>query len=69
MIDEKMVQYPINYTGSFSYNYTPFTSEHSGGANVAMCDGSVRFLTDTTPIDVLQALATRSNGEVNTNTN
>jgi len=68
MIDEKMVQYPINYKGTFTYNSTPFTSEHSGGANIGMCDGSVRFLRDTTPIDVLQALATRSYGEVNVNT-
>jgi prepilin-type N-terminal cleavage/methylation domain-containing protein/prepilin-type processing-associated H-X9-DG protein len=66
MIDHKMVQFPINYKGTFTPNNTPYTSEHTGGVNVSMCDGSVRFLRDTTPIDVLQALATRSNGEVNT---
>jgi prepilin-type N-terminal cleavage/methylation domain-containing protein/prepilin-type processing-associated H-X9-DG protein len=66
MIDHKMVQFPINYSGQFTPNNTPFTSEHTGGVNIALCDGSIRFLRDTTPIDVLQALATRSGGEVNT---
>jgi prepilin-type N-terminal cleavage/methylation domain-containing protein/prepilin-type processing-associated H-X9-DG protein len=42
---------------------------HPGGANVAMCDGSVRFLRETTPIRVLAALVTRSGGEVITGDN
>jgi prepilin-type processing-associated H-X9-DG protein len=64
MIDHKAVTYPIGYTGSFFPNETPFTSAHSGGANVAFCDGSVRFLTTSTPLRTLQALATRAGGEV-----
>jgi prepilin-type N-terminal cleavage/methylation domain-containing protein/prepilin-type processing-associated H-X9-DG protein len=40
------------------------SSAHSGGANVALADGSVRFLTDSTSQTVLWALATRAGGEV-----
>lgn len=39
-------------------------SQHPGGANFAMADGSVRFLKNTTDAAVLWALGTRSGGEV-----
>ena len=39
-------------------------SLHSGGANVAMADGSVRFLKESMAIRTLAALATRAGGEV-----
>jgi prepilin-type processing-associated H-X9-DG protein len=39
-------------------------SNHPGGSNVAMADGSVRFLADATPVSVLAALSTRAAGEV-----
>jgi prepilin-type N-terminal cleavage/methylation domain-containing protein/prepilin-type processing-associated H-X9-DG protein len=64
MIDHKIVAWPIGYTGKFLVNETPFTSNHSGGVNVLFCDGSVHFLTKDTPLTLLQALATRANGEV-----
>jgi prepilin-type N-terminal cleavage/methylation domain-containing protein/prepilin-type processing-associated H-X9-DG protein len=43
-----------------------FGSAHPGGANFAFCDGSTRFLTLTSNLDlpVLQALSTRNGGEV-----
>jgi prepilin-type N-terminal cleavage/methylation domain-containing protein/prepilin-type processing-associated H-X9-DG protein len=41
-------------------------SFHPGGANVVMCDGSVRFLRDSTTGLSLRALLTADGGEVNT---
>lgn len=64
MIDHKYVQYPINYKGVYLPNQTPYTSNHSGGANFAFSDGSVRFLPTTMNLSTLQALATRNGGEV-----
>ena len=64
MIDHKYVQYPIGYSGSFIPNNTPFRSQHaSGGANFAFADGTVRFLSNNTALNVLQALATRNGNE------
>ena len=39
-------------------------SAHTGGANCALADGSVRFVRDSTTLQILQALATRAGGEV-----
>src|SRR5262245_18016740 len=63
MIDHKAVTYPIGYTGSFFTNETPFTSTHPNGVNMALVDGSTRFMTKNTPLAVLQAMATRGWGE------
>lgn len=38
---------------------------HAGGANVLLADGSVRMLSETTDINVLVGLITRTGGEVN----
>jgi prepilin-type N-terminal cleavage/methylation domain-containing protein/prepilin-type processing-associated H-X9-DG protein len=38
-------------------------SNHLGGVNVAMCDGSVRFVSDTIPLPTWQALSTINGGE------
>jgi len=49
---------PVNAT-----NGTGIFSFHPGGANVALADGSVRFLKDSTTPAVLTGLATRSGSE------
>ncbi len=45
-------------------HYTNATSNHSGGVNVAMADGSVRFIKESIAYPTWWALGTRSNGEV-----
>ena len=44
-------------------NYNNASSNHSGGVNVGMCDGSVRFIKNTINIPTWWALGTRANGE------
>lgn len=39
-------------------------SEHPGGVNVAMCDGSVRFVSENVNLEIWRALGTRAGGEV-----
>lgn len=39
------------------------SSAHEGGANVALVDGSIRFLSEETDPDVLRALMTKDGGE------
>jgi prepilin-type N-terminal cleavage/methylation domain-containing protein/prepilin-type processing-associated H-X9-DG protein len=53
----------------FQANYeTPrinsFGSMHPGGANFAMCDGSVRFIKQTIAMPTYAALGTRARGEI-----
>jgi prepilin-type processing-associated H-X9-DG protein len=57
--------------GGSSFTYTDprtaaFGSRHTNGANFALVDGSVRFITNTSTssLAILQALATRAGGEV-----
>ena len=39
-------------------------NNHPGGANVAMCDGSVHFLSDGTSPNQVEAMSTIDGGEV-----
>ena len=41
-------------------------SNHSGGVNAAMCDGSVRFISDTIATDVYKAVGSTKGGESKT---
>jgi prepilin-type N-terminal cleavage/methylation domain-containing protein/prepilin-type processing-associated H-X9-DG protein len=46
------------------FNRYAFTSQHPGGAQFAMTDGSVRFVQETIPLAVFRALGTRGVGEI-----
>jgi prepilin-type N-terminal cleavage/methylation domain-containing protein/prepilin-type processing-associated H-X9-DG protein len=52
---------------SFRRAHIAASSYHTGGANVCMTDGSVRFVNEAVSFPVWQAIGTRANGEVNTN--
>lgn len=43
---------------------TPLSSTHSGGINILLADGAVRFLMDTTTLPTLGKLATRDDGQI-----
>ncbi|MDR3620074.1 MAG: DUF1559 domain-containing protein [Paludisphaera borealis] len=45
-------------------HYTNATSSHPGGVNVALADGSVRFIKDSIAYPTWWALGTKANGEV-----
>jgi hypothetical protein len=38
-------------------------SEHPGGVLIALADGSVRFIQEHIPLDMLKALLTKAGGE------
>jgi prepilin-type N-terminal cleavage/methylation domain-containing protein/prepilin-type processing-associated H-X9-DG protein len=58
---------PVNGATAFQdyagMRLTAWGSNHPGGANLSLADGSVRFMADETSLAVLQALATRAGGE------
>ncbi len=49
--------------GRYGGRYTTARSRHSGGANVLMLDGAVRFVSSNIDHQLWQALGTRANGE------
>lgn len=72
------VRYPVNQkrnwangngdnngtgVGNDGGNNIPLNAAHPSGTNVAVCDGSVRFLSNSTPLTVLAQLATRDDGQ------
>jgi prepilin-type processing-associated H-X9-DG protein len=65
-IATKNVVYHLNaeYETSIAKNNLPFASEHTGGAQFTMCDGSVHFFQESMDVTVLQDLATKRGGEV-----
>jgi prepilin-type processing-associated H-X9-DG protein len=51
-------------TGHNTGNNIPLASAHPGGCIMALADGSARFVSQTTPLLVLQQMASGSDGEV-----
>jgi prepilin-type N-terminal cleavage/methylation domain-containing protein/prepilin-type processing-associated H-X9-DG protein len=58
---------PANSAADFKYyidlRVCAFGSNHPGGAQLSMADGSVRFISETVPLMILRALSTRQEGE------
>ena len=59
----KNVANSINTPSIAVFNDIAMGSAHTGGANFAMADGSVRFLRDTIPLATYRSLASRDGGE------
>lgn len=60
------LRYPLNsldYTGGASINDISLGSEHPGGAQFLLADGSASFLSENIALQVLQAGATRNMAE------
>lgn len=60
---------PLNYmpnppTPGSWWNVISFRSLHPGGANFALCDGSVRMINQDINYDLYRALSTKNRGEV-----
>lgn len=55
---------PDCYNASSGYFLTSARSAHTGGVQIALCDGSVRFVSENIDIKTWRALATRAGGEV-----
>jgi prepilin-type N-terminal cleavage/methylation domain-containing protein/prepilin-type processing-associated H-X9-DG protein len=71
MVPPEAIGSPTNTSNNnwIRQKISSMSSGHSGGANVALADGSVRFLRNSTDITVLWAMATRAGGEVFANDN
>ena len=60
---------PFNTTSTdANVQFAGFSSRHTGGAQFAMMDGSVRFLRDTVADETRRSLGTATGGDVATNT-
>jgi prepilin-type N-terminal cleavage/methylation domain-containing protein/prepilin-type processing-associated H-X9-DG protein len=55
---------PWNTWGQDPYGAAPPTSNHPGGVNVCLADGSVKFVKDTVNLQTWWAVGTRNGGEV-----
>jgi prepilin-type N-terminal cleavage/methylation domain-containing protein len=63
----KNAEFGINvqpYNGSNNFNSISFGSDHTGGCNFAVADGSVRFTSASTDMAAYFASLTRNGGEV-----
>ena len=55
---------PDCHNGYHNFALTSARSAHSGGVNVALADGVVRFVSDGVNPTIWQGLGTRAGGEV-----
>jgi prepilin-type processing-associated H-X9-DG protein len=53
-----------SWSGNSYTTHAAARSRHSGGVNVSMADGSVRFIADRISLTAWRALSTRAGGEV-----
>jgi prepilin-type N-terminal cleavage/methylation domain-containing protein/prepilin-type processing-associated H-X9-DG protein len=53
-----------NYTGGNNFDDISFGSQHTGGANFLMGDGGVRFVTQSSDLNILKAMSSKDQGEV-----
>ncbi|MBA4191280.1 MAG: prepilin-type cleavage/methylation domain-containing protein [Planctomycetaceae bacterium] len=56
--------HPFNKHNNTTALYGAFRSQHTGGANFALADGSVTFLRDSISQQTLQWMSTRAGGEI-----
>jgi prepilin-type N-terminal cleavage/methylation domain-containing protein/prepilin-type processing-associated H-X9-DG protein len=63
----KNVTYPINstfYNNSNNFDDISFGSNHTGGCNFALADGSVRFINQNINMNIYKAIASIKSGEI-----
>jgi prepilin-type N-terminal cleavage/methylation domain-containing protein/prepilin-type processing-associated H-X9-DG protein len=63
----KNIKFPINstlYNGSNNFNDISMGSNHSGGCNFCLGDGSVRFITQTIDLSIYIAASSMDQGEL-----
>lgn len=58
------VQHPINAEPTVSWYDEDIRSDHPGGANALLADGSVHFVTEDLELATIQSLASRNGGEI-----
>jgi len=63
MIYQDTINSPRDRTMGVAFNHLPFGSNHPGGVNFAIADGSVRFVTENIDFNVYRAAATIDGGE------
>ncbi|QDT65877.1 putative major pilin subunit [Calycomorphotria hydatis] len=56
--------WPLDGVGEARGPNNPLTSQHTGGVNCVLADGSVRFITENIDLNLLKRLALRNDGEV-----
>ncbi|QDV66605.1 Type II secretion system protein G precursor [Rosistilla carotiformis] len=60
----KNVAHPINSDYTANFNDMSFGSNHPGGIQVGVCDGSVRFIGETVDFNTYLSVASMDGGEV-----